>query len=307
MRPYHILQTGARTHGLPVRGIVKGLYNTAKPGIVGLTLVAALTGIYVGTRGVFPGWEKIAWLFATLALATAGACMLNNFWDQDIDRLMGRTHKRALAAGTVPPRLALAVGLLLSTVPVAVMAVTVNALAALLTAAAVFGYVVIYTMIAKRRTPWANQLGGIAGALPPVIGCAAATGSVDAGAWVLFAIMAVWQQPHALSLSLKYRDDYARARVPVFPVVKGVGATKLRIAVHAAILLPVTLLPAALGMVGVIYLATALLTGTLFLTMCLRFLWSTRDCDLRLFFFSLIHFVALFGSLVWDIRPLGNM
>lgn len=287
---------------VPSLATIKSLFSLTKPGIVGLTLVAALTGIYFGNHGLLPEWSLLGWMFVTLGLATAGACILNNVYDQDIDALMNRTRSRALVAGSVSPAFASGIGLGLAVFPVVVMAERVNVVAALLTGTAVFGYVVIYTIMAKRRTPWANQLGGIAGALPPVIGYAAVAGAVDAEALILFAIMAVWQQPHALSLALKYRDDYAHAGVPVIPVVKGVQSTKWRIAIYTAVLLPVALLPYVHGMAGRSYLLVALAVSLMFLYKAVKFLFSSRDCDMKLFAFSIIYLIALFGAMIWDIN-----
>ncbi|MDX8390119.1 MAG: heme o synthase [Mariprofundaceae bacterium] len=274
--------------------------SISKPGIVGLTLVAALTGIYFGNHGVLPDWTLIAWTFLTLGLATAGSCILNNVYDRDIDRIMKRTSSRALATNTLPVGQALVVGLVLTVGSLLAMAYTVNPLTALVTAVGVGGYVVVYTMWSKRRTPWANQLGGIAGAVPPMIGYAAVTNELAAPAWILFAIMVVWQQPHALALALKYREDYARANVPVIPVACGVMATKIRIAIYTLLLVPVAALPAFFGMAGSIYLGASLILGVIFLAMAVRFLRSDRDCDMRVFAFSLVYLIVLFAVMIID-------
>lgn len=291
------ITAGSAVH-LPT--VVHELVDLAKPGIVGLTLVAALTGIYFGNHGVMPQWNLILWTFLTLGLATAGSCMLNNYYDRDIDKLMRRTRSRPLAEGRIPARLALWLGLLLAFPPLLLMAWKVNVLAAVVTAVGVIGYVGVYTMGMKRRTPWANQFGGIAGAVPPMVGYAAVTGDLSMPAWVLFAIMVVWQQPHALSLALKYREDYARAGVPVIPVACGVKATKIRIAVYALALIPVALLPYVFDMAGPVYLGVALLLGFMFLAMSVRFLRSNRDCDMRVFAFSIVHLIVLFSAMVMD-------
>jgi len=279
---------------------IVGLFELAKPGIVGLTLVAALTGIYFGNHGVMPHWGLIFWTFLTLGLATAGSCMLNNYYDRDIDKLMGRTRSRALAAGLVSERVVLCVALMLAIPPLALMAWMVNSLAALVTAVGVIGYVGVYTMWMKRTTPWANQFGGIAGAVPPMVGYAAVTGELGAPAWILFAIMVVWQQPHALSLALKYREDYARAKVPVIPVACGVQATKVRMVLYCIALVPVAMLPYVFDMAGVWYLAVSGLLSSMFLFMTVRFLRSARDCDMRVFAFSIVYFVLLFSTMVID-------
>lgn len=282
------------------KSIVSDYISLTKPGIVGLTLLAALTGIYFGGQGVMPEWSVIFWTLLTLGLATGGSCMLNNYYDRDIDRLMKRTRSRALAAGTVSEKSVLVTSLVLIIVSLALMAWAVNLMAALVTSAGVIGYVVIYTMIMKRTTPWANQLGGIAGAVPPMVGYAAATGELGPAAWILFAIMIVWQQPHALSLALKYREDYARANVPVIPVAKGVYATKVRILLYAIVLLPVATTPFFYDISGVYYLASSLVLSSVFLFMAVRFLRSDRDCDMRVFAYSIIYLVVLFSVLVLD-------
>jgi len=282
------------------RSVISDYVSLAKPGIVGLTLVAALTGIYFGNHGIMPDWTLIFWTFLTLGLATAGSCMLNNYYDRDIDRLMKRTSSRALAAGEVSARHVLIVSLLLAVPSLAVMAWVVNPLTALVTAVGVVGYVGVYTMWMKRTTPWANQFGGIAGAVPPMVGYAAVTGELAAPAWILFAIMVVWQQPHALSLALKYRDDYARANVPVIPVACGVQATKIRIALYALALVPVAVLPYFFDMAGVAYLAAAILLSSMFVFMAVRFLRSDRDCDMRVFAYSIVYLILLFGTMVLD-------
>ncbi len=276
------------------------LFELAKPGIVGLTLVAALTGIYFGNHGVMPHWGLIFWTFLTLGLATAGSCMFNNYYDRDIDQLMRRTHSRALAAGLVSERMVLCIALLLAIVPLGVMALMVNPLTAVVTTVGVIGYAGVYTMWMKRSTPWANQFGGIAGAVPPMVGYAAVTGDLGAPAWILFAIMVVWQQPHALSLALKYREDYARAGVPVIPVACGVQATKVRIAVYALALVPVAMLPYLFDMAGIWYLAISGLLSSVFLFMGVRFLRSGRDCDMRVFAFSIVYLILLFSAMVID-------
>ncbi|MDT8376660.1 MAG: heme o synthase [Mariprofundaceae bacterium] len=274
--------------------------SIAKLGIVGLTLVAALTGIYFGNHGVLPDWGVIFWTFLTLGLATAGSCMLNNIYDRDIDRVMKRTSGRAMALDILPVRQATIVAVLLAVAPLPLMAYVVNPLSAMVTAVGVIGYVVVYSMMTKRRTPWANQLGGIAGAVPPMVGYAAVTGELGAAAWILFAIMVVWQQPHALSLALKYREDYARAKVPVIPVACGVHATKVRIAVYTVLLIPVAMLPYFYDMAGMVYLVTSIVLSLLFLFMAVRFLLSERDCDMRVFAYSLVYFIILFSALVFD-------
>lgn len=285
---------------ITTRSVISDYVSMSKPGIVGLTLVAALTGIYFGNHGVMPHWELIAWTFLTLGLATAGSCMLNNHYDRDIDKLMNRTSNRALAAGAVSANRVFIVAMLLTVLSLTLMAWTVNPLTAAVTAVGVVGYVGVYTMWMKRRTPWANQFGGIAGAVPPMVGYAAVTNELGAAGWVLFAIMVVWQQPHALALALKYREDYAKANVPVIPVACGVYATKLRILLYTIALIPVAMTPWYFDIAGSIYLATSIVLSSVFLFMAVRFYRSDRDCDMRVFAYSIIYLILLFGIMIID-------
>jgi len=288
------------THPTAGKSSLACFVQLTKPGIVGLSVVAGLTGMFFANKGVLPHWEIIVWTSIGLAMAVAGSCMLNNYYDRDIDKLMERTSSRPLAAVLVEPHHVLYLSLFLIFSSAALMGVLVNLQAALLTAGAVFGYAVVYTMMAKRRTHWANQLGGIAGAMPPLIGYVAVKGGVDINALTLFAIMVIWQQPHALSLALKYRHQYASAGVPAVPVVKGVQATKMRIAIYSVALLLVSLLPYVFEMAGMVYLVTALVIGGAFLALALRFLVSDRDHDMRLFFYSIVYLVVLFTCMVFD-------
>ncbi|NWF38757.1 protoheme IX farnesyltransferase [Mariprofundus sp. NF] len=285
---------------ISTRSVISDYVSMSKPGIVGLTLVAALTGIYFGNHGVMPHWHLIGWTFLTLGLATAGSCMLNNHYDRDIDKLMKRTSNRALAAGAVSANRVFIVAMLLTTSSLALMAWTVNPLTAAVTAVGVIGYVGVYTMWMKRRTPWANQFGGIAGAVPPMVGYAAVTNELGAAGWVLFAIMVVWQQPHALALALKYREEYARANVPVIPVACGVYATKLRILLYTIALIPVAMTPWYFDIAGSIYLAASIMLSSMFLFTAVRFYRSERDSDMRVFAFSIIYLILLFGIMIID-------
>lgn len=285
----------------PVRHVVNDVLILTKPGIVSLVLMSTLTGLCIASRG-FPDLDIMVWTMVGIALATAGSAVLNNYIDRDIDRLMERTQIRALAVDAVTPNNTILMGTVLLAAGVTVMGVFVNNVSAILTAYAAIGYVLLYTLILKRRTSFANQIGGIAGALPPAIGYVAVTQRVDIYALLLFIISAVWQQPHALSIALKYKDEYSKAGIPVVPVAKGVRSTKIRIVLYSTLFLIVSVLPYFFGMAGIIYLLTAVILNSYFLILGIRFLNSKKECDMRLFFYSIIQITLLFSAMILDMR-----
>ena len=295
MRPY------ALEREVPARLALQDYFVLTKPGIVALVLVSTMTGVYFGQRGL-PDLTLLLWTLAGMALVTAGSAVLNNYFDRDIDCLMDRTAGRALAAGTIAPVNALVFGITLILSSMACFFFLVNSLTALLSLAAAFGYVVLYGVIMKRRSSYANLIGGIAGSMPPVIGYAAVTGTVGIEAVVLFVIMTVWQQPHALSLAMKYREDYAKASIPVVPVARGINATKGRILNYTIALVPLVALPYLVGMAGLAYLMTALIISMVYLALAVRFKLSNKKHDMFLFFFSIIQLTVLFSALVFDVK-----
>jgi protoheme IX farnesyltransferase len=216
---------------------------------------------------------------------------------------MARTAERPIPRGNVARGEALAFGLVLAGGAVAVLAVAVNVTSAALLAFAIFFYVVVYTMWLKRRTPQNIVIGGAAGALPPVIGWAAATGEVGLEPLILFLIVFLWTPPHFWALSLNRADEYARAGVPMLPVVAGRAATTRQILIYSILLAPVSLLPWALGSVGAIYGVTAIIGGTLFVRLALRLRTAGafyRRAAHRLFGFSIVYLSVLFAALLAD-------
>jgi len=233
--------------------------------------------------------------------AGASGC-LNMAYDSDIDRLMSRTAARPIARGVVAREEALAFGWTLSIGAVAVMGLFVNFLAAGLLAFTVFFYVAVYTLWLKRRTPQNIVIGGLAGALPPAIGWAAVTGSLSFAPLLLVGIIFLWTPPHFWALSLWRSEDYARAGVPMMPVVRGKPSTRRQILGYALALVPVGLLPAAIGLGGPLYLASSAIIGGWFLWESIA---TLRERDTakepaahRLFGVSLLYMTALFASLI---------
>jgi protoheme IX farnesyltransferase len=278
---------------------LRALLILPKPGIVLLSLVAGWTGVYIGSHGS-PDSYVLLWTTVGLGLATAGAATLNNFIDRDIDSTMKRTSKRSLPSGVISPGFAYLFGTGLVIASLLVTDIFLGRLVMLLNGAAIFTYVVLYTLYLKRTTPFATHIGGIAGALPPLIGYAAAHGGLDLNAFILFLIIVIWQQPHFWALALKYRLDYASAGVPILPVAKGVYATKVRLFWYTIALLPVTVIPYYAGMAGFYYLVTALALNAAYIGLTVRFLYSKREKEMVLFFYSIFYLGVLFAALVLD-------
>ncbi len=271
-----------------------------KPFIIALVLIAALSGMYIAGGGL-PHAPLIVWTLVGIGLATGGAATLNNYIDKDIDSLMERTQSRPLPAGSIGAHNALATGLFLSVLSVFVSWYFVNPTVAFLNAAAIFIYVIPYTLITKRRTPIATFVGGVGGALPPVIGYAAVKPELDVFALAMFLVIYTWQHPHFWSLALKYKSEYARAGVNNLPVVRGYESTKRSIVVWATLMVPTSVLPFILGMAGDLYLVCALVSSVLFLSLSVWFLFSTRKIAMNLFAYSIIHLPFLFCMMVVDI------
>ncbi|KUM27363.1 protoheme IX farnesyltransferase [Mesorhizobium loti] len=270
-----------------------------KPRVMSLAVFTALVGLLIAP--VRP--DPFLGLIAILAIAVGGgsAGVLNMWYEADIDALMSRTAGRPIPRGSVSRSEALAFGLILASSAIALLGLALNLLAAALLAFTIFFYVVIYTMWLKRRTPQNIVIGGAAGALPPVIGWAAATGSVGLEPLVLFLIVFLWTPPHFWALSLNRVGDYARAGVPMLPVVSGRPETTRQILIYSILLFPSSLLPWALGFGGAIYGAVAVISGAIFVALAVR-LARCRGGDrrpaYRLFVFSILYLSVLFASLL---------
>lgn len=269
-----------------------------KPRIMSLLLLTTAAAMFAGTRGS----PAPALLVATLAggiLAAGGASAINHVLDRDIDRLMGgRTERRPVAAERVPPERALEFGLALSALSVVLLAAAVNALAAVLALAGNLVYVLVYTRWLKRTTPQNIVIGGAAGAIPPLVGWAAATGGLGAPAWIMFAIVLLWTPPHFWALALLLKRDYAAAAIPMLPVVRGTRETTRQILVYSLALVAASLAPAAWTRFGVAYLTAASVLGLAFLALAIALRRSpTSRSAGRLFHFSLLYLALLFVAL----------
>jgi heme o synthase len=277
-----------------------------KPRIMSLLLLTAAGGLVLGSDGL-PSVGLAAATLGGLALACGGASALNHVLDRDIDRLMGkRTERRPVASGRVPPARAVEFGVALSALSFAVLASFVNVLAAAL---AVFGnlfYVLVYTRWLKRATPQNIVIGGAAGAVPPVVGWAAATGELALPALLLFLIVFFWTPPHFWALALLIRREYAAAGVPMLPVVRGEPETARAIVRYTVLLVGISLLPVAARTVGAAYFAAALVLGAAFLALAVALRRrTTPQRARRLFSFSLAYLALLFVALAVDPLVVG--
>jgi protoheme IX farnesyltransferase len=272
-----------------------------KPRVMLLAVFTAVVGMVIAPIHPDPLLGSLGVL--AIAAGAGAAGVLNMWYDADIDAVMTRTARRPIPRGTISRAEALAFGLVLACGAVAVLALALNVTAAALLAFAIFFYVVVYTVWLKRQTPQNIVIGGAAGALPPVIGWAAATGEVGLEPLILFLIIFLWTPPHFWALSLNRSDEYARAGVPMLPVVAGRGATTRQILAYSVLLLPISVLPWTLGFAGAIYAATAAICGAIFVVLAFRLRRSReterRDAS-RLFVFSIFYLFLLFAALLAD-------
>jgi protoheme IX farnesyltransferase len=274
-----------------------------KPRVMSLVVFTALVGLLVAPGHVHPVIGFTALLCIAIGAGASGA--LNMWYDADIDAVMTRTKRRPIPAGRVQPGEALAFGATLAVFSVAVFGVLVNWFAASLLAFTIFFYVFIYTMWLKRLTPQNIVIGGAAGAFPPVVGWAAVTGDISLAPVLMFLIIFLWTPPHFWALSLLKSDDYARAGVPMLPVVAGLDETRRQILIYSLILAPVALSPWLLGFAGYLYGAGALACGAVMLTLAWR-VYRDRtgqaavSAARKLFAFSLLYVFVLFAALLAD-------
>src|SRR5262252_8422958 len=269
-----------------------------KPRVMSLVVFTAAVGLALAPVHPHPVLAFTAILCIAAGAGAAGA--LNMWYDADIDRVMTRTAGRPIPRGRIAPGEAAGFGVTLAVGSVVVLGLLVSWAAAVLLAFTIFFYVVIYTIWLKRRTPQNIVIGGAAGALPPMIGWAAVTGSVSLEPCLLFLIVFFWTPPHFWALSLTRTEEYARAGVPMLPVVAGRAETSRQILIYSILLFPVSLLPWVFGFAGPIYAVTAAVCGAAFIALALRLAGSNevdRRPAHRLFAFSILYLFLLFAAL----------
>jgi len=275
-------------------------YDLTKPKVVALILFTALVGMLLASPGTVPLHTLLFGLLG-IGMASAAGAALNHVVDQRIDALMERTRGRPLPSGDLDGPHALVFALGLAVLSVVLLATLVNPLTAVLTFCAFIGYAVIYTMYLKRATPQNIVWGGIAGAMPPLLGWTAVTGEVGIEGLLLVLLIFVWTPPHFWALAIKRREEYARAGIPMLPVTHGVAYTKLQILIYSMMLLTVSLMPFLVHMSGLLYLAGAVGLGSGFVYHAVRLLRSEGDGRaMKTFGYSIVYLTALFGFLLAD-------
>jgi heme o synthase len=284
----------------PVRTVVADYITLTKPRIMLLILITAYGAMAYAADGLPPLGLTVATLIG-LGLSSGGASALNHYFDRDIDALMSRTAVRPIPSGRVAPEAAFGFGVGLLAGSVAILALDVNALTAGLALGGALFYVVVYTIWLKRRTPQNIVIGGAAGAVPPLVGWAAVTGRVELPAIFMFAIIFYWTPPHFWALSLLAKDDYAKAGIPMLPVVRGEEETRRQIVWYSLAMVALTLMVWTLGFLGAIYIVAAAILGGLFIYYAVR-LWreATAPAARRLFLFSMLYLALLFVAMVVD-------
>jgi protoheme IX farnesyltransferase len=283
-----------------VRQLTRDYFELTKPKVQTLLLFTTVTTMEVAGN---PSVGRIALTCLGGYLSAGGAGAVNHYYDRDIDAQMKRTANRPIPAGRISPRAAVWYGLALAALSFLLLATTVNLLAAELSMSGFVGYVAVYTIWLKRRTPQNIVIGGAAGAVPPLVGWAAARGSVSWTAVYLFAIVFYWTPPHFWALSLLMKDEYAKVGVPMMPVARGERETRKQIVLYTLLLYAITQLPFCAGRLGGIYLACSMTLGLAFIGGAVRlYRRADRRAALQLYLFSLAYLALLFGAMVLDAK-----
>ena len=281
--------------------LLRDLILLTKPRVISLLLVTAIAPMFITDRGL-PSLGLVLTVLVGGYLMAGGANAINMWFDRDVDTVMARTKTRPVAAGRLSPAVAVVWGLTLGAVAFALLWRFANPLAAWMALGGLLFYVFIYTLWLKRWTPQNIVIGGAAGAFPPLVGWAAMTGQIDLTALYLFAIIFYWTPPHFWALALIKRDDYARAGIPMLPVVKGSHTTRLQMLAYTIMLLPLTVLPWLSGTQGGLYLIAALLLGARLLWYCVQLLKETAPSGTAwgMYKYSLLYLALLFVAMGVD-------
>ena len=284
------------------------LLTLTKPRVVSLLLLTTAAPMFITDRGL-PSPGLLGWVLLAGFLMAGGANAVNMWWDRDIDTRMARTRNRPVPSGRLPAWAALLFGLACAGLAFTIFWTRVNPLSAWLALSGFAFYVGVYTIWLKRWSPQNIVIGGAAGAFPPLVGWAAMTGSLDLAALYLFAIVFYWTPPHFWALALVKREEYARAGVPMMPLVKGEHQTKLQMLVYTMLLIPLTILPWIAGTQGLVYAVAAVALGGRLLWYCVRLLRErgTTPVAWRMYRYSLLYLALLFAAMGVDKHlPVGH-
>jgi heme o synthase len=294
------VRVGAAADGRSLARTARDYIALTKPRIISLLLLTTVATMIAADPSI-PALSTILWTMLGGYLSAGGAGAINHYVDRERDARMARTRGRPLVAGRIEPRNGLVFGITLGALATVQLALTVNVLAAGLALTGLLGYVFVYTVWLKPLTPQNIVIGGAAGAMPPLVGWAAATGGLTVEALIPFGIVFLWTPPHFWALSLLIKEDYARTGVPMLPVVKGEAATRRQILIYTLILVAFTLLPVATGFLGALYAVAALVLGAAFTALAITLLRSpSRRRALRLYLSSLAYLAVLFCAMAAD-------
>jgi protoheme IX farnesyltransferase len=292
--------TATASAGLRTRQLLSDYFELTKPKVQSLLLLTTITTMEVAGD---PSVSRIGLTCLGGYLSAGGAGAVNHYWDRDIDAQMKRTSTRPIPAGRIAPAAALWFGFGLAALSFALLSLTVNVLAASLALGGFVGYVGVYTIWLKRRTPQNIVIGGAAGAMPPLVGWAATRGSLSWTAVYLFAIVFYWTPPHFWALSLLMKDEYAAVGVPMMPVVRGEHETRRHIVLYTLLLYAVSQLPFCAGGFGGIYLVSSMVLGLAFLGGAIHlYRHPSRRAALHLYLFSMLYLALLFAAMVADAK-----
>ena len=275
-------------------------YEMCKPNVVLLMLLTSLVGMFMATPGMVP-WPVLIWGNLGIAMTAGSSAAINHVIDRRIDGQMSRTHNRPVAKGKVKPIHALFFAAVMAVIGLAILYILVNPMTAWLTLASSIGYAFIYTGYLKRATPQNIVIGGLAGAMPPLLGWVAVTGTVDPNALLLVLIIYAWTPPHFWALAIHKRDEYAKVEIPMLPVTHGLEFTGLQILLYTVLMIISTMLPYIVGMSGFIYLVGVTLLNIRFLYWALCLYRGAYDkAAMKTFWYSIIYLMLLFVLLLVD-------
>lgn len=275
-------------------------YEITKPRVVALLVLTALVGMCLSIPGTIP-WQLLIPAMLGIALLSSAAAAINHIVDQRIDSVMGRTHNRPLPNGKITQKNAIAFAFSLAVVGLVTLIFFVNTLTAWLTLAGLVGYSFVYTMYLKRATPQNITIGGLAGAIPPLLGWTAMTNEIHPHALLLVLIIFTWTPPHFWALAIHRKDEYAKVNIPMLPVTHGISFTKTQILLYTVLLFVVCLLPYLVGMSNWLYLISAVVLNTIFAIYAWKLKFNAdENTAMDTFKFSIIHLMILFIALLLD-------